>query len=134
MAKFKSESGETSARALMAYMLADTLENLNVGKTMNDVQVARACDLILDEFYFLKPDDFKLCFNRVLAGKYGQIYDRVDIQVIFGWLNKYCDERIMEADNISYNEHLSNDKIMAIDPGVLEHLNKSKEKYHANTF
>lgn len=105
MATFKKESGETKARALMAYMIGDAIKALNVGKTMNDIQIARASDLILEEYYFLKPDDFKLCFNRAITGKYGAIYDRIDIQIICGWLNQYCSDRFNAADDISYQEH-----------------------------
>lgn len=135
MVVLKNESGETHVRALMAYMISDLIENINVGKTMNDVQVARACDLILDEFYFLKVDDFKLCFNRVLAGKYGKSYDRIDVQVLFGWLNAYCNERMNSADESSYNDHLSHDKTIPVDDEVLKRLNSLAEKYgnHGNT-
>jgi hypothetical protein len=89
----------------MSIFIIDLIENLNVGKTMNDVQVARAVDLILNEYYFLKPEDFKLCFNNVLTGKYGQVYDRIDTQVLCGWLNRYVSDRLDIADEESYQEH-----------------------------
>lgn len=106
MSKFRAETSETVARALMAYIISDCIECLNVGKTMNDVQTARACDVILDEFYFLKPDDFKLCFNRAIMGRYGATYDRIDVQVLCGWLNQYVADRMNAADDVSYNQHL----------------------------
>jgi len=72
---------------------------------MNDVQIARASDLILDEYYYLKPDDFKLCFNNAIIGRYGKAYDRIDVQIICDWLNQYCNDRSNVADNQSMNEH-----------------------------
>jgi hypothetical protein len=104
--KYKKEEGETKARALVAYMISDCIECFNVGKSMNDVQIARTADLIIEEFYFLKPDDLKLCFNRAMLGKYGKTYDRVDTQVICDWLNQYNESRALEADSLSYQEHL----------------------------
>jgi len=91
----------------MSIFIIDLIENLNVGKTMNDVQVARAADLILNEYYFLKPEDFKLCFNNVLLGRYGQVYDRIDALVLCGWLNRYVSERLDVADDESYQEHIT---------------------------
>jgi len=106
IAKFKAEAGETKARALMVYILADTIQALNVGKTMNDVQIARTSDLILDEFFYLKPEDFKLCFDRALMGKYGVAFDRLDTQIVFSWLYKYCTDRADKADDSSYQDHI----------------------------
>ena len=106
IAKFKAEAGETKARALMVYILADTIQALNVGKTMNDIQIARTSDLILDEFFYLKPEDFKLCFDRALMGKYGVAFDRLDTQIVFSWLYKYCTDRAEKADDSSYQDHI----------------------------
>lgn len=89
----------------MVYILTDTIQMINVGKSMNDVQIARTADLILDEYYYLKPDDFKMCFNNAIIGKYGKSYDRIDVQVICDWLNQYCNDRANNADDISMNEH-----------------------------
>jgi len=71
---------------------------------MNDIQAAQTADLIIDEYYFFKPDDFKLCFTRAKKGLYGKVYDRIDGQIIFDWLNSYCKDRLNEAENMSINE------------------------------
>ena len=61
---------------------------------MNDVQMAQTADLILDEFYYLNIEDFKLCFNMAKSGKFGKVYDRIDGQVIMDWLSTYENMRI----------------------------------------
>lgn len=88
----------------MVNILNDVIDFFNVGKTMGAVQVAGAADLIIDEFYFLKPDDFKLCFNRAKKGYYGKVYDRIDGQVIFEWLNQYTNDRMTTASDTSIQE------------------------------
>ena len=45
----------------MAKIIIDVVMFFNVGKIMNDNQAAQTADLIIEEYYFLKPDDFKLC-------------------------------------------------------------------------
>ena len=114
--------GEIKVKALVLYALADIIEQLNVGKTMNDTQLGRATELVIEEYYFLKPDDFKLCFNRVMKGVYGQTYDRVDVQVIFGWLDKYVNDRHEEAAASTCNEHNSNSKCLGAHPDVTERI------------
>lgn len=39
-------------------------------------------------------DDFKLCFNNAKRGKYGRVYDRIDGNIIYEWLQKYSEERV----------------------------------------
>jgi len=124
--RLRGEIGEMKTLALLVYMITDVVEQLNVGKTMNDKQVGRAAELIADEFYYLKPDDFKLCFDNAVKGRYGATYDRIDIQIICSWLNKYTGERMDEADNTSYQQHLS-EKKTEISPKVIEHLTKNNE-------
>ena len=103
--KFKRTEGETKAVALICLMLDDFISFLNVGKTMDARQVAQTANLILDDFTYLKIDDFKLFFNRAKKGYYGSAYDRIDGQVILQWLVKYTNERCNEADNLNYAEH-----------------------------
>ena len=93
MAVVKKEFGEQHLRALTVHILNDLINFFNVGKTMGAIQVAQTADLIIEEYYYLKPDDFKLCFNRAKKGYYGKLYDRIDGQVIIDWLSKYDAER-----------------------------------------
>ena len=96
--------GETKLRAFMARIIIDVVMFFNVGKIMNDVQAAQTADLIIEEYYFLKPDDFKLCFTRAKKGYYGKVFDRIDGQVIFEWLNQYTNDRITTAIDTSIQE------------------------------
>ena len=70
------EFGETHLRGFMVKVLNDLIDFFNVGKSIGAVQVAQTVDLIIDEYYFFKPDDFKLCFNRAKKGLYGKVYDK----------------------------------------------------------
>lgn len=90
---------------MVSYLLAEALEFFNVRETMNDRQVALTVDLILEEYPYLKTDDLKLCLRRAMKLCYGELYNRIDGQVILGWLRAYNRERCAEADRQSYNEH-----------------------------
>lgn len=99
-----NKCGETKARAAIVYLLADTLEFFNATETMSDIQVAMTVDLIIEEYPYMKTDDFKLCFKNAMKMKYGKIYNRIDGQIIMSWLRDYNKERCAVADDKSWNE------------------------------
>ena len=101
----KSIHGEIVARATVSYLLSEALEFFNVKETMSDVQVAITVDLILEEYPYMQTDDLKLCFKNAMKLKYGQIYNRIDGQIIMSWLRAYDIERAEKADIESYNKH-----------------------------
>lgn len=97
--------GEPEARAILVFLIADVLEFFNVGNTMSATQVATTVDLIIEEYPYMKTDDFKLCFKNAMKMKYGENYNRIDGSIIMGWLREYNKERCAVADNQSWNEH-----------------------------
>lgn len=101
----KREAGEVYTKALLVKLLADLVKFFNVGKSMNSDQVAQTVDLLLQEFYFLKLEDFKVFFNRLKSGHYGQLYDVLDGSIIMTRLREYCSERIQKAEDMLIEKH-----------------------------
>lgn len=89
----KNELGIFSLIAILNIIVKDFVSSFNVGKQVSVNQIPEISKAIIDEFYWLKIEDFKLCFSNAKKGHYGNAYDRIDIAVIFEWLNNYCDER-----------------------------------------
>ena len=117
--------GEMKLRAFMVNIIIDLVMLFNVGKTMKDTQAAQTADLIIEEFYFFKPDDFKLCFNRAKKGLYGKVYDRIDGAVILEWLGRYEQER----GSIAMDDSINNSKSWDIPEG--DRTSKTLEQaYH----
>jgi hypothetical protein len=106
IAKFRIETGDLKAKALMVIMLSDLVEFFNVGNSMNASQIAGTVEIILENYGYMKIDDFKLCFDRIKRGMYGQIY-RMDGNVIVSFIEKYLAERENRAEDIHYSNHLS---------------------------
>lgn len=76
----------------------------NVGKGMNDTQTMETAMLIVDAFPHLNIADINLVCKRAKQGYYGQIYDRLDGNVIIGWFNRYFDDRCERAAERSQRE------------------------------
>lgn len=69
---------------------------------MNDTQVAVTVDLILESFWHLKLEEIKYCFRRAMMRE--KLFDRLDGNIIIGWLREYDDERTEEAMRLSEQE------------------------------
>jgi hypothetical protein len=102
----RRQLGEMTAKAIVAMILTDTALMFNTGQNMNQDQIVNLTEIILEDYYYMKLDDLKLCFKNAMKGRYGQTY-RMDASVILGWLEKYTEERLNEADNVSYENHIS---------------------------
>lgn len=94
MAVIKKRYGEQFLFAFLTIAIVDLIEFFNVGKTMGESQVVSTIRLIVEDFYYLNVEDFKLCFNNAKRGRYGKVYDRVDGNTIYEWLNRYSVERV----------------------------------------
>lgn len=94
----KSELGESTVLGFLKLHIIDLRVFLNIGKSMSDSQTEQTAMLILDEFPALTVADIKLFFTKIKKGHYGQIYDRLDGQLILIWLKKYFEERCDTAE------------------------------------
>lgn len=101
---YRKEYGDHVARAVVVLAICDLIDFFNVGQPMNDRQIAQTADLVLDKFWMLKLEDLRVCFDRAKSGKYGQVYNRIDGQVIMTWMDTYLEERLEIAE--ANSEHL----------------------------
>lgn len=103
--KIKDELGEDTVLGFLKLHILDLRVFLNIGKTMSDTQTEQTAMLLFDEFPSLTVADIKLFFSKIKKGHYGQIYDRLDGQLILIWLAKYYNERLEDAENKSIRKH-----------------------------
>lgn len=101
----RRELGIESAKLIVFIWVADLVQFFNVGKTMNEHQVGETVNLIFKRFFFLKPEDIKLCFDNAKSGNYGKLFDRFDGMIILDCLSDYVSKRIESFEQKSDNEH-----------------------------
>ena len=117
----------------MSIVIRDLVKSFNLGQTMDDEQVADLINEIIDQYYFLNLEDFRLCFNNAKNGRYDKGIFRLDASIILVWLNKYTTDRVNAADEDSYINHISStgDKALidfASEKEVYEHFKKRNGK------
>lgn len=100
LATFKKETSEMSLLAILTIMFNDLIDFFSVGKTMGQSQLVSTIQLVIEDFYYLNIEDFKLCFNNAKRGVYGKIYDRVDGNIIYDWISRYAQERACFCESI----------------------------------
>lgn len=88
-------------------ILGSIFDYVQVGKTISEPIIRDLAYMLLEEYPWLTFPDVKLCIKRGVQGKYGEIYDRLDVPVIFGWFRAYVSERIAESEN-RQREHQRN--------------------------
>lgn len=125
VATIKKELGLTLARAITVIMITDVCLFFNTGQNMNQDQIADLADILMEEHYWLKIDDFKLCFNNGKKGRYGEVF-RIDGGVLLSWIEKYIKDRLNDADESSYVQHNSTQDDIR-HPDFESHLNKLKK-------
>ncbi len=119
-------TGDMTVRAIVLLMLTDCVSFFNVGKTMTQPQLAQTAEMIIDDYGFLKIDDFKLLFTYAKKGYYGQLYDCIDGNVIIRWIETYLNDRMNAGEQMSMREHEAiNDKTY---PSFVEIHNERKKR------
>src|SRR5690625_2078763 len=89
---------------------------------MNQSQMTETVNLIQKNYFSFPLLDFKLFFERMKIGYYGQFYDRLDGSVILSNLMKYEDVRMQEYEvyRASQNRDIKKSNAQPLHPKVLE--------------
>ncbi len=87
------------AAEALGNLLTFAAAQFNVGKNLNDVQIAVLAGQLLRDYWHWRFDEFALVLREAVAGRYGTTYDRVDGPTINGWCQLYEAQRnALEAD------------------------------------
>ena len=93
LAIINKQFGDDFIQAYIEGWIVNLREFLNIGRKMTDAQTQDTAILIIDQFYNITIADVDLIFKKVKLGHFGQIYDRLDGQVILSWFNDYYGKR-----------------------------------------
>jgi len=96
---------------------------------MNAQQLMLTAELIMEEYYYLRIEELRMCFRMAMKGEFGPVYNRIDGQVFFEWIVKYMPKRQLITDRMK-QEQQSNNNIYEIfaHPQMNEALNDVVQK------
>lgn len=74
-------------------LLTRYTQMLNIDRNMNSAQIQMCAEQIVEQQWMYSLEDIQTMLSTGVCGQYGEIYNRMDIAVIFGWIAKYEQER-----------------------------------------
>lgn len=93
------------ASAVMVMIITDAAKFFSVGNGMDKHKLDETVRLIMKNYYFLTIADFRLFFDDLKCGKYGETYNRLDGNVILTNLGKFVKERTTVAETLALDTH-----------------------------
>jgi hypothetical protein len=97
--KSEKKMGEKSLVKLTTISLRYFCDSLMVKDCLHDIQLIETAGEIIESFPYDSPKDLMLCLKKAKKGEYGEIYNRVDQAVIFGFWSKYQEEKSVFLEN-----------------------------------
>lgn len=117
--------------SLLGKIINEVIVSINIPYNMKEEQVVPAVRMIYSDFWMLKLEDFKLCFQNGIKGKYNESnFVRLDVQVLISWLQKYLAERneVIENINSDQQKYFNNIYEQIKHPKMLELLKSISER------
>lgn len=114
------QNGNDVVIAIIVEAITDLNKFFNFSDTgyMTTAQISETSKMIFKDYNSLKIEDIRVCFNNGKKGHYGQLYNRLDGQIIMMWFQQYWTDRTNEYLRIKdFNEQQErNKKLTEINP------------------
>ena len=129
LSELKKNKGEQTALGVLVALMDECQQYFNLQQPMNAQQLMLTAELIMEEYYYLRIEELRVCFRMAMKGEFGPVYNRIDGQVFFEWIVKYMPKRQLITDRMK-QEQQSNNNIYEIfaHPQMNEALNDVVQK------
>ncbi len=96
---------------------------------MNAQQLMLTAELIMEEYYYLRIEELRMCFRMAMKGEFGPVYNRIDGQVFFEWIMKYMPKRQLITDRMKQEQQTTNNIYEIFQhPQVMQAMNDVYDK------
>jgi hypothetical protein len=85
-------------------LIATAAAKVNVQYNMNVKQVSMCAEEIFDEMKGFTLKEIETCLIRGCRGHYGELFNRFDQTVIFGWMRKFMEENRNSVSHLKVYE------------------------------
>jgi len=129
LSEIKKQKGEQVALGVLVALMDECQQYFNLQQPMNPQQLMLTAELIMEEYYYLRVDEFRICFRMAMKGEYGPIYNRIDGQVFFEWIRKYFSKRDAVTNRMVKDQQSSNNIYeMFQHPQVVDAIQQAADK------
>ena len=103
VATVKKYQGEAAAKAVIEQIIGEASALINVSRNLTVPQIEFLADEILSTYYYLTLADLRFVMREGVTGKYGDIFDRLDVRVVTSWVDRYVSARLNAAEGRNMN-------------------------------
>jgi hypothetical protein len=129
LSEIKKHKGEQVALGVVVALMDECQQYFNLQQPMTPQQLMLTAELIMEEYYYLRVEEFRLCFRMAMKGEYGPVYNRIDGQIFFEWIRKYFSKRDAVTDRMVKDQQSNNNIYeMFQHPQVLEAIQQTADK------
>lgn len=86
-------------------LINDLRYYFSIDNMISDNAINALAPMLIYEFTGLTVEDVAICFTQAKKGYYGEIYNRLDGQIIMKWLRSYNTERLDRMKERNYTQH-----------------------------
>lgn len=130
LARFNGDY-ESAGVDSIRFMLENLQDSFNIESKLSLTQQYEIATLIIEKYAnLLTLEEVALVFKKAKLSEYGKIYNRIDIQIIFEWIEKYLQSEDKQGFFERYNKKLSEQPVSNLNwiaKAPQEHLKELKE-------
>jgi hypothetical protein len=108
LSELKKNKGEQTALGVLVALMDECQQYFNLQQPMNAQQLTLTAELIMEEYYYLRIEELRMCFRMAMKGEFGPVYNRIDGQVFFEWIVKYMPKRQFITDRMKQEQQNNN--------------------------
>ncbi len=129
LSELKKNKGEQTALGVLVALMDECQQYFNLQQPMNAQQLMLTAELIMEEYYYLRIEELRVCFRMAMKGEFGPVYNRIDGQVFFEWIIKYMPKRQLITDRMKQEQQINNNIYeMFQHPQVQEAIQQAADK------
>jgi hypothetical protein len=104
LAKIKKNVGTGKTEALIKVYLVRLNELLDLKKPLSEDAINEIANILVTEYYTLSMTDIVFVIQQAIKGKYGEMYESLNIPKVIKWFDIYFNERCNTAEQMSNAE------------------------------
>jgi len=104
LAKIKKNVGTVRTEALIKIYLVRLNEILDLKKPLSEDGINEIANILLTEYYNLSMTDVVFVLQQAIKGKYGEMFESLNIPKVIKWFETYFNERCNTAEQMSNDE------------------------------
>ena len=114
--KIAKQVGERDMLITLSGIIMRSIDSMNISRNMTEDQAVEAASILMDKFGHDTVEDIILMLRKAKRGELGENYQRIDIQVLCGWMSQHLEEKAAYLEKQHQNKKHSDkgDNLLSI--------------------